>query len=254
MKWSRHFIGLDQAGKNQPFREFSTIMTTAGSLAAESVLVRSTKLVDGERRFVLYHIDWTGYEKLQEMFGDDGPRMAYLNGTVELMAPDILHEESKHILGRMVVDLVVGLRIPAKGLGSTTFTRQSLGRGLEPDECYYLTNLDRLRGQKKGDLDLLPPPDLVVEVEISSSLLDKLALYRGLGIPEIWRYDAKTLTILLLQADGSYAPSQRSRAFPFLPMLDFVRQLQGYDGGNDTEWTIAYRAWVQEVVAPLYRP
>ena len=208
----------------------------------------------GERRFLLYPMTWVGYQKLLEIVGDDGPRMAYFNGMVELMAPDFLHEESKHSLSRMVVDLIVELNIPAKGLGSSTFSRDSVEHAAEPDECFYLTNIDQIVGQKKGNLDLLPPPDLVIEVEITYSLLDKLKLYAGLGVPEIWRYDGSRLTILLLQPDATYTSSTTSRAFPFLPIADFAAQLAGYDPANETGWTIAYRAWVREVVAPLYEP
>ena len=207
----------------------------------------------GESRFLLYPINWVGYQQLRELTGNDGPRIAYLDGMVELMTPDFLHEESTYQLGRMVTDLIVGLGIPAKGLRSSTFTRDSVEHAVEPDECFYLTNIDRIVGQKKGDLDILPPPDLVIEVEITSSLLDKLRLYAGLGVPEIWRYDGSHLTILLLRPDATYAPAPTSRAFPFLPMPGFLDQLASYDPANETGWTISYRAWVRDVVAPLYQ-
>ena len=207
----------------------------------------------GETRFLLQPINWAGYLKLVEILGDHGPKKAYLEGAVEFMTPDFLHEESTYILGRMVSDLIVGLGIPSKGLRSSTFTRAAVEHGVEPDECFYLTNIDQVVGQKKGNLDILPPPDLVVEVEITSSLLDKLKLYAGLSVPEIWRYDGSILTILLLQPDATYAISTTSRAFPFLPVASFVDQLTRYDPANETGWTIAYRAWVRDVVAPLYQ-
>ena len=224
------------------------------TITPRSAIATPTPASRGETRFLLYPMDWVGYQKLREILGDEGPRMAYLNGVVELMAPDFLHEESSHILCRMVSDLIVGLGILAKGLGSSTFTRDSVEHGVEPDECFYLTNIDRVVGQKKGNLDILPPPDLVIEVEITSSLLDKLKLYAGLGVPEIWRYDGSILTILLLQFDSTYAVSTTSRAFPFLPLAGFVDQLARYDPANETGWTIAYREWVRAVVTPLYQP
>ena len=207
----------------------------------------------GESRFLLKPITWAGYLRLLEEVGDDGPRMAFLDGMVELMAPDFLHEDSTYVLGRMISDLIVELRMPARCLGSATFTRESVERGVEADQCYYLSNLDRLRGHKKGNLDLLPPPDLAVEVEITSSLLNKLKLYSGLGVPEIWGHDGTNLTILLLQKDGSYLTSDRSRAFPFLPLAAFRDQLARFDVENTAEATIAYREWLRAVVVPLYR-
>ena len=179
--------------------------------------------------------------------------MAYLDGTVELMSPHMLHERFGSLLGMMVEALTEELDIPRNALGSTTFFKQSVDRGAEPDECYYLSNIDRLVGQEKGDLDLLPPPDLVIEVEITSALLDKLRIYAGLGVPEIWRHDGQVLTVLCLQPDGSYTNSTGSRAFPFLPMDAFAQQLQGYDLTQETRWIKAFRVWVRDVVAPLYQ-
>ena len=94
----------------------------------------------------------------------------------------------------------------------------------------------------------------MIEVEITSPLLNKLAIYAGLGVPEIWRHDDRTLTVLLLQPDGTYAESSTSRAFPFLPMAAFAGQLDKRDPLNDTRWARAFRVWVREVVAPLHLP
>ena len=226
---------------------------TIAATVAESVALPTAEPAGGESRFLLRPMTWQGYLRLLDEVGNAGPRMAYLDGMVELMAPDFLHEDLSYVLGRMVTDLVVGLQIPARGLRSSTFTKESLERGVEPDECFYLTDLYRLTGQKKGNLDILPPPDLVVEVEITSSLLDKLRLYSGLGVPEIWRYDGRQFTILLLGADGNYLASERSRAFPWLPLAGFVQQLAAFDPTRETEWNIRFRDWVRDVVTPLYR-
>ena len=208
----------------------------------------------GEVRILIPTLSWAGYENLLRELGDGGPRVSYLDGSAELMAPDFLHERSGNVLRQMVVDLAVELRIPISNLGSSTFKSRAARRGVEPDVCFYLNNRESLRGQAKGDLDALPPPDLVIEVEITSPLLDKLDIYAGLGVPEIWRHDGRTLTVLLLQADGKYLPADRSRAFPFLPLADFVRQMDAFDPDGEVEWIVAYRAWVRDVVAPLHQP
>ncbi len=228
-------------------------MTTTSIVPPVPANVPESKPVEGERLFLLNNVDWAGYEKLLEMFGDHGPRMSYLDGMVELMSPGPIHEQFSQILGRMVVDLIVELNIPAKAQGSTTFKRRDRERGLEPDECFYLASLPLLRGRDLRTLDPLPPPDLVIEVEITSPLLDKLDIYAGLGVPEIWKHNQDGLTILGLQPDGRYAPEGRSRAFPFLPIDGFRRQLAAYDPDDETTWTRAYRTWVREVVAPLYQ-
>jgi len=220
----------------------------------EPVPVPPLLLIEGTSRFLIHCLDWDGYEKLLEIFGDDGPRISYLDGMIELMSPGPIHEQVSVILGRMVSDMIVELNIPSKEQRSTTFRRRDLNRGLEPDDCFYLTSVALLRGQDLKTMDPLPPPDLAIEVEDTAPLLDKLAIYAGLGVPEIWRYNKDGLTILSLGADRQYLPVAQSRAFPFLPMDDFRRLLATYDPDNETAWFRAYRTWVREVVAPLYQP
>ncbi len=228
-------------------------MMTTSIVPPASAPAPESKPIEGDRRFLLNNIDWAGYEKLLELFGDHGPRMSYLDGMVELMSPGPIHEEFSYVLGRMVTILTIELNIPAKGQGSTTFRRRDRERGLEPDGCFYLASLGSFRGRDLKTLDPLPPPDLVIEVEVTSPLLDKLDIYAGLGVPEIWRYNQEGLTILCLQPDGQYLPEARSRAFPFLPIDGFRQQLAAYDPDAETTWSRAYWTWVREVVAPLYQ-
>ena len=202
----------------------------------------------------IHNLGWSGYQTLLDLFGDDGPRMYYLDGTVELMTVGFSHESRKNSLGRMVETLTEELDIPIVSAGSVTLKRESVKRGAEADESYYIANAALMGGVTEMDLEVVPPPDLVIEVEITSPLLDKLSLYGGLGVAEIWRHGRQGLTILLLQPDGSYAASSQSRAFPFLPMAGFAQQLQDYDPANETRWIRAFRAWVREVVAPLHQP
>jgi len=229
-------------------------MTTASIATPEPASASAASPVEGESRFLIYGLDWDGYEKLLEVFGDDGPRLSYLDGMIELMSPGPIHEENSEALGRMVTILTVELNIPAKAQGSTTFRRRDRKVGLEPDRCFYLASLPLLRGKDLAKLKPLPPPDLAIEVEVTSALLDKLDIYAGLGIPEIWRHNRDGLTILCLQPDGQYLPATQSRAFPFLPMDGFRQQLAAYDPDAETTWTRAYWTWVREVVAPLYQP
>jgi Uma2 family endonuclease len=208
---------------------------------------------EGERRFVIYNVGWGGYQTLLKLLGDHGPRLTYDRGNVELMSPLIIHERFKKLFARMVETITEELDIPMVAAGATTFNAELLDRGLEPDECYYLTNAARLRDTDRIDLTIDPPPDLAIEVEITSSLLDKLGVYAALGVPEIWRFDGETLTVLLLRPDGTYAPGASSAAFPFLPMNEILRSLLGYDVNNDTRWGRAFRAWVRAEIAPRLR-
>jgi Uma2 family endonuclease len=208
----------------------------------------------GEERFVLWDAGWEIYEKLLERYADGGPRMNYLRGSIEFMSPLIPHARFGKLFGYMVEAITDELDIPRNALGNTTFKRKLAACGLEPDECYYLANAGRIPPDRRSpDLDVDPPPDLAIEIEITNSILDKLDIYAGIGVPEIWRYDGEILSVLLLQADGTYALSETSRAFPFLPMSEVVRFLEEYDSANETRWGRSFRAWVREVLLPLYR-
>ena len=207
----------------------------------------------GARRFLLRGVGWDGYEALLEWFGDDAPRMNYAHGDIELMAPMARHEGGKKLIGFMIETIAEELNIRFESYGSTTFKSQLADRGLEPDESYYFASLDRLRGNDRIDLAVEPPPDLCVEVEITSGLLDKLAIYAGLGVPEIWRYDGKALTVLLLGPDGKYVASARGGSLPFVPIADLERFASDCAVGQGLPWRRRFRAWVRDVLAPIHR-
>ena len=227
--------------------------TLTQPIAPEPIAIVPASTVGGESRLLIGDaIDWAGYEALSDLLGASRTRVYYLEGTVELMTTGLQHERFKRALGRMVDLLVFELDIPANALGSMTFRREGARRGLEPDECYYIAHVDRVQdAAEKLDLETTPPPDLVIEVELTSPLLNKLLIYAGLGVPEIWRFDGRTLTVLVLQPDGVYIPSETSRAFPWLPMSGFAGQLRNYQPQAETRWARAYRDWVRDVVAPL---
>lgn len=205
----------------------------------------------GEDRFLIRDIGWDKYEALLELFGDDGPRLNYANGNVELMSPLPVHGKYAKLLGVMVETIAEELGIRLESYGITTFKRRAVDRGFEPDECYYFANIDRLRGEKRIDLDVEPPPDLCIEVEITKSLLPKLDIYAKIGVPEVWRFDGEILTVFLLRPEGCYFPSERSASLPFVPMAEIARFLREYATGQELPWRRAFRAWVREVVAPL---
>lgn len=209
-----------------------------------------TRPIEGENRFLVHGLDWHGYETLLGLFGERAIRIAYDRGDLELMSPLITHERFRSLLGRMVETITEELEIPCVAAGSTTFRREDLDRGLEPDECYYLANAHRLRKVRQVDLTIDPPPDLAIEVEITTSALNRLGIYGALGVPEVWRYDGESLKVFLRQPDGTYALSPTSAAFPFLPMEELARFLRDYDATDDTRWGRAFRHWVREEIVP----
>jgi Uma2 family endonuclease len=208
----------------------------------------------GAQRFVLYGVGWDGYETMLELVGNRPIRLTYDRGNLELMSPSHEHERFNCLSRRLIETLTEKLGIPIRSCGSTTFRRRDLDRGLEPDACYYLAHLAEVRGKKHLDLTVDPPPDLAIEIDITSSPLDRQGIYAALGVPEIWRFDGTTLRIIRRQADGSYAPCAHSPSFPFLPPEDFVRRLlQGEEADDDTDWGRSVREWVRDELAPRLR-
>ena len=228
-------------------------MSTA-TTPAEPVTARVSIRLGEEQRFLIRGISWSRYVRLLEIFGDDGPRITYSEGMLEFMSPGFRHEEVGGIIGRMIEMITEELDIPLKAAGQTTLKREDVAKGLEGDRAFYLENAHRLTSGQDLILETTPPPDLVVEVQITSALINKLAIYAVLGVPEIWRYDGKILRVPLLQPDRTYRESPRSRALPLVPMAEMGRKLDEIDPTNDTRWARAGRAWVRAVVAPLYQP
>ena len=83
--------------------------------------------------------------------------------------------------------------IKVQNYGAATWKRQSLDRGVEPDCCYYVAHASQVIGKRKFDLETDPPPDIVVEIDITNESLEKFSIYAALGVPEIWRYDSKKI-------------------------------------------------------------
>jgi Uma2 family endonuclease len=208
----------------------------------------------GEDRFLITQVCWEGYEALLKIVGDRRSiRVTYDRGNVELMSPLPVHERYGYLLGRVVQAVTEELDIPIACTRSTTFRRQDLARGLEADDSYYVANAHLVPNADRIDLEVTPPPDLAIEIEMTNSILDRLGVYAALGVPELWRVDGEKLIVLLLGQDGRYTESGTSRSFPFLPIEEVTRFLLRHVPGEDTRWARSFRAWVREVLLPIYR-
>jgi Uma2 family endonuclease len=170
-----------------------------------------------ERRFVLYDVPWWTYVALRDAMDErGGVKMTYLKGTLELMSPSMLHEDAKTILARLIELWAMELDVDLRGFGGATFRREAKERGLEPDECY-----------KVGQLTEDGVPDIAIEVIVTSGWVDKMAVYAGLGVPEVWVWQpgGGGIVVHRLVGDG-YAVSARSAIVPDLDvdeLSSFVR-------------------------------
>lgn len=199
-----------------------------------------------EERIVLTGISWEIYEELRENEENWHVRMAYDEGTLELMSPSPSHERVKKLIGQLIETFTTEMGIPRRSLGSTTWKRRQLGKGCEADECYYILSHHRVRERPDVDLTVDPPPDLVVETEVSRTVVRRLRIYAALGVPEIWRWRNDSLTAYSLGADEKYVEREFSLNLPMLRVKDLEPFLSFNVSADETAWIRQFRTWVQE--------
>ncbi|MBD1937053.1 Uma2 family endonuclease [Microcoleus sp. FACHB-68] len=208
----------------------------------------TTLIQNPTSRVLLKNISWQTYEFLvQDLAEQPGIRLTYDRGTLEIMTPLDPHEKYKKILGRFVETLSEELDTDIYSLGSRTCKREDLDRGLEPDQCYYIQNEDLVWDKEQIDLNQDPPPDLVIEIDIASSSINRLALYASLGVPEVWRYDGTRLIIYHLEGK-EYAECNNSPTFPFLPQTEIERFLELRKTTKEKALLRLFREWIRSQI------
>jgi Uma2 family endonuclease len=207
----------------------------------------ATAVRPAEQRIVLDNIPWETYESLLHAHRDRSvPRFTYDGGQLEIMSPSAEHEQLKDTIALLVHVVAEEMEINAEGFGSTTFRREDLARGFEPDACFYGISLARVKGKTELDLRTDPPPDLVVEIDITRPSLDKFSIFAALGIPEVWRWDDGRLQIFRL-VDGQYVEQAESTVLPGLTAAVLTRFLTDSRTLDRLAWLRRIRAWVREL-------
>lgn len=208
----------------------------------------TTTLTESANRVLLENISWQTYESLLKDYEEQpGFRLTYDRGKLEIMTPLAPHEGSKKLIGRFVEAATEELNVEIRSLGSLTCKREDLARGLEPDQCYYIQNERVVRELDQIDLSQEPPPDLAIEIDITSSSINRLDIYAALGVPEVWLYNGSRLTILRLEG-GEYKECDRSPTLPQLPSSEVVRFLELSKTMGETSLIRLFRKWVRSQV------
>jgi Uma2 family endonuclease len=209
------FPGPSFACRKECRREYTFGKRRLGCLVQKT---EKSSTPPAEQRIVLDGISWETYESLlADHEGKSAPRFAYDRGKMEIMSPSPEHEMLNRRIASLIMTIMEEMDFDAEDFGSTTFRREDVERGSEPDTCFYMEgNAERMRGKKRLDLSTDPPPDIVLdnivlEIDITSPSINKFPIYARLGVPEVWRYEGKKLEIFRL-ADGEYKAVPESPA------------------------------------------
>lgn len=200
-----------------------------------------------EKYIQLHPVSWETFNQLLEDLGDNrNKRLTYYQKTLQIMSPLGKHESNNRFIDDLIRAIADELGLNLKKFGSLTLKSQPLQQGIEPDSCYYITNEYQVRSKQNIDLDSDPPPDLVVEIDITSGSLNKLPIYANFRVPEVWQYDGEKLTVFLLKEESNtYQEVKASKIFSFLD-LNLIPQLieQSLEIG-ETATLKQFRQWVR---------
>lgn len=191
------------------------------------------------------HVSWDEYEELLEDLAESPSyRLTYDNGRLEIMTLSPEYEGPANLLPHLIAVIAEELDIDFLSRGSTTLRKKKRAKGTDPDDCYYFKEYKKISGKKRLDLTIDPPPDLAIEVDITSGSIPKFPIYAAIGVPELWRHDGKQVQFYRLE-DEDYYEIDASDLFPFLTpdvVLEFLEE-------GEAEGTIAmvkkFRKWVQ---------
>ncbi len=193
----------------------------------------------------LRDIDWSEFERIATALGDRGrSRLAYTNQRLELRMPLPEHEKIKRFIAIMVEIWLDVLGLDWEPYGSTTFKRQDRQTAIEPDDCFYIQNAAQMTGLRRVDLTVDPPPDLAIEVDITSPT--RLDAYAQLGVPELWEYCDGTVEILQLR-EGQYELCEQSSVLPEVAVLDAMDAfLPRLESESSSRLKREFQRWVRD--------
>jgi Uma2 family endonuclease len=212
---------------------------------AMSTIAPAKKTVVRQEHVYLPGVSYDTYEALVKEVGEQrNLRFTYYHGELEIMAPLLDHERPKKLLAQMIEAVTEELGILRMSCGSTTFKDKLKQCGLEPDECYYIQHEPEVRG-RTPKLGVDAPPDLVLEVDVTTRVIKRLPIYAALHFPEIWQYVRGKIIIHLLQPDGRYTPAEQSLALPMVSVVKLVEHLKLSKETDETTWIRAFRQWVR---------
>lgn len=198
------------------------------------------------QKLILQGVGWEFYERILEEFADSNSvHFAYDDGFLEVEVPLAKHERPNRILQDLVATICVEKNLGVRNFGSTAFRKALKTKGCEPDTAFYIQNEMQIRGLDEIDLNKNPPPDLVIEVDITRPSLNKLPIYSALGVPEVWLYKGEKVIFYKLFG-RSYEETAYSVALPMLDNQTANEFLQKGLSEDFAKWIREIREWTNK--------
>jgi Uma2 family endonuclease len=199
-----------------------------------------------EQRVILHGVSWATYESLLADFQDShAAHFTYDRGVLEIMVLSLQHEKTNRRLHSLFEAIATEADIDFENAGSTTFKREDLARGFEPDTCFYVQNVEHIRRKEEIDLTEDPPPDLIIEADVTSTSLNKLPIYAAIGVREVWRYESQNIVIFRLEG-SEYRQLEESVILPGVTgsqLSSFVKESREL---TRPAWERRVREWARQ--------
>jgi len=176
-----------------------------------------------EMRRLLYGVSWKDYLELLSATADLSLPHTYNEGTLEIMSPRKDHDWVAKLIARMIEAYALVADLPIQSIGSTTLRASTGDRGLQPDQTYYLASEPLVRCKEAYDPKTDPPPDLAIEVDVTSTSVERMPIFAAIGVPEVWRVESGRVRFYRRKSKTAYEAIEHSIAFPFLTPADLMR-------------------------------
>ncbi len=196
---------------------------------------------------VFYETDSQFYEVVRRLLYEVPTRVNFDGSTLEIMTLSFEHEALKRFIGRLVEVIIEEFDIDAVPGGSTTMKLSGHGKGLEADECYWIQNEAAVRDVKSLDLSIHPPPDLVLEIDITHAVVDREAIYAAMRVPEMWHYDHQSKLTGWELVEGNWTRVEHSRAFPMIRLNDINPFIEKRTSVGTTTLIKDFRKWLRSL-------
>ncbi|MCX7421804.1 MAG: Uma2 family endonuclease [Planctomycetia bacterium] len=205
--------------------------------------------IGSEQRLALRAIDWATYQTISKALTGQHVRLTYDCGRLEFLTISSKHGILSRFFSRLIAILTEELNLPILSCGDMTCDNEAAMCGIEPDECFYLENEPRVRGQDEIDLTVDPPPDLAVEIEISPAPRNRMGIYTALQIREVWRLDGVRLSVHQLTDSGEYTESTQSRYFRKIEVAGLLEFIERRTQTDENSLRKSFREWVRQQLA-----